>query len=188
LLAPAHPDGVASSCTAIENAAKWAAAALITPVHLLLPLTSAAPGSAAAAAVLNGSKRNSSCASHLEVQVFVQVPVLPQVARGEQLCDKVDAVPLLVLPALKALDDVGVLQVKPLCHLTNNLLQLLVTEVVRFRCDLAPRNIDADLRVKGLVDLLEAAPPNNLGVPAHMQQQQRRKQTYSRYTERSGAI
>jgi hypothetical protein len=46
--------------------------------------------------------------------VFVQVPVLPQVARREQLCDEVDAVVLLILPALKALDDVGVLQVKAL--------------------------------------------------------------------------
>jgi hypothetical protein len=58
--------------------------------------------------------------------VLVQVAILPQVAAGEQLCDKVDAVPVRVFPALETADDVGVLKVKALCHLTRNILQLLI--------------------------------------------------------------
>ena len=41
----------------------------------------------------------------LQIQVLVQVAVLPQVARREQLGDEVDAVLVRVLPALEAFDD-----------------------------------------------------------------------------------
>lgn len=108
--------------------------------------------------------------THLEVQVFVQVAILPQVARREQLRNQVDAVPLLILPALKALDDVWVLQVQSLGHFCHYLLQLLIRQVVWLCCDLAPSHINAYLRVKGLVDLLEAATPNHLRVPEEIGQ------------------
>lgn len=50
-------------------------------------------------------------------------------------------------------------------HLSNNLLQLLVRQVVWLCADLAPGNIDADLGVKGLEDLLEATLAYHLSVP-----------------------
>lgn len=97
--------------------------------------------------------------------MFVEVPVLAQIARGEQLCDEVDAVALLVLPALKAFDDVWVLQVQALGHLADYLLQLFITQMVWLCADLAPGHINADLSVKGLVDLLEAPLTHHLSVP-----------------------
>jgi len=43
-------------------------------------------------------------------------PGTAQVTTRKRLSDEVDAVMLLIIPALKALDDVWV-EVKPLCHL-----------------------------------------------------------------------
>jgi hypothetical protein len=73
---------------------------------------------------------------------------------------------IIILPALEALDNVGVLQLQALGHLGHNLMQLLIAEVMRLCADFAPSNINAYLRVKRLVNLLEAPTPNNFSVPA----------------------
>ena len=48
------------------------------------------------------------------LQVLVSLPVVPEVARGEELGDEVDAGPLLVMPGAVALDDVGVVKIDAL--------------------------------------------------------------------------
>ena len=55
-------------------------------------------------------------------QVFVQVSILPQVPRSEELRDEIDAVRVGVLPAFEALDDVGVIQVQALLDIDNHVL------------------------------------------------------------------
>lgn len=95
----------------------------------------------------------------------MEVPILPQVARCEQLCYQIDAMPLLILPALKTLDNVWVLKIQAFRHFLYNLLQLFVAEMMRFGCYFAPSDINADLCVKGFVYLLEAAATDDFGVP-----------------------
>eukprot|EP00983_Pelagomonas_calceolata_P092393 1157658-Pelagomonas_calceolata.AAC.3 len=101
----------------------------------------------------------------LQVQVLVQVAVLAQIARGEELRDEVDAA--VVCPALVALDDVGMLQFQALLDVRHHGAQLFLAEVqeARVRADLAPGHVDALQRVEGLPHLLEPAPPHGLAVP-----------------------
>lgn len=93
----------------------------------------------------------------------MQGAVLSEVARRKQLCYQVDASSLFVLPALKAFDDVGVVQLETGAYVVGDVGELLWTEVVCLRADFAPCNVDPILRVKGLVHLLESALANKLG-------------------------
>lgn len=92
----------------------------------------------------------------------VEGAVLSEVAGRKQLSDQVDASSHFVLPALKALNDVGMVQLEACAYVFGNSRELLWREVVGLRANFAPCDVDAILRIECFVDLLESALANQL--------------------------
>lgn len=69
---------------------------------------------------------------------------------------------VFALPALEALDYVRMLQFKAFPHVCQHRLELLLRQVVGVAAQLAPGDVDANLRVERLVDGLEAATADDL--------------------------
>jgi hypothetical protein len=98
--------------------------------------------------------------------VLVPLAVVPEVARGEELCDEVDAAGLLIVPGTVTLDDIGVVQVDALLQLLHYRAHLIVLQPIGVLQDAAPSNVYALLLVEALVNMLEATRPDFLAVPA----------------------
>lgn len=89
--------------------------------------------------------------------MLVLLPKIPQVARGEELCDEVDALALAVVPGKVALDDVGMVQVYALFQLTDDGSHLLIAQPIGSLQNPAPSDVNALLEVESLVYMLESA-------------------------------
>ena len=92
----------------------------------------------------------------LQLQMLMALPVLSQVARGEELSDQVDAVVILILPSPVAPYDVLVFQPQASGHLSDNIVHLGIIQVQSGLQDFAPGNVYPSSLVEALVNVLEA--------------------------------